>query len=191
MNIGIDIDGVILDSERLLAFYGEYFARFELNKKRVRNDSVSAEVNYNFTNEETSAFYDKYFDLVTKTCAIMPGAKEILQKLSAAGHNLYILTARGYYNKREIKYCRPRLKELGVKFCKIERGLMDKSAACEKYNLDVMIEDNPEHIKKILKTHTKVIQFKDELSCIPVVKNPMVYVANNWIGVYDILNKLS
>lgn len=191
MNIGIDIDGVLLDSMGWLEFYADFFARYEIGKNKVRDDSAYPEVNYNFTDEETSAFYAKYNDLSTKNSSLVPGASEILKKLEEDGHNLFILTARGIYNEREIKFCEPKLKQLGVTFKKIEWALRDKSDACEKFNLDVFIEDNPEHIKKVLRTNTKIIQFKSELSHVETVSDKRVSLAKNWNDVYDIILAMS
>ena len=190
MRIGIDIDGVILDSERILNFYADYYAHFDLGKKKMKNDSVFIEENYDFTKEETDEFFARYFDLVTSTCPFVPGAKEMLKKLEDDGNELYIVTMRGAFNDREIKFCDPRLNELGVNFKEKVWGLKDKSVACTKYNLDVMIEDNPEHIKKLLKTNTKVIQFKENEAGVPTVENPNVFVARNWMEVYLIVLKL-
>ena len=187
MRIGIDIDGVILDSERVLSFYADYYAQFDLGKKKMRNDSVFIERNYDFTEEEADEFFARYFDYVTSTCSFVPGAKEILKKLEDDGNELYVVTMRGAFNDREIKFCDPRLDELGVNFKERVWGLKDKSTACMGFNLDFMIEDNPEHIKKLLNTNTKIIQFKESETGVQTIDSPNVFVARNWMDVYRII----
>lgn len=191
MNIGVDIDGVILDSERAMNFYADYFAHFELNKKRLRNDSVFVEKNFDFTKQETDLFFAKYFDFVTKTCGFVPGAREILKRLEDDGHKLFIISMRGFYHESEIEFCKPRLDELGVNFEKVLWAARDKSDACKKFNLDFLIEDNPEHIQKILTTTTKAIQLKDKTFDVPEVRGENVFVAHNWIEVYELIEQFS
>lgn len=187
MNIGIDIDGVLLDSERWYACYGDYLAYFDFHKEKIRKDTVMIEQNYDLTQAEIDKFYDLYFDKVTCECTFMPLAKEILQKLKDDGHKLYVITMRGYYNDNEVKYAKKRLKNFGVDFDGCEWICSDKSIMCNKLNIDFMIEDNPTHIKKIVKKakNTKCIQFFAEH--VKPLKHENVIFADNWVDVYKII----
>ena len=185
MKIGIDVDGVILDSERWFRFYADYMAYFKFKKEKLRNDTLMIEHNYDLTQTETDSFYDEYFDSVTEKCDFVPGAVDIMKLLKSEGHQLFVVTMRGFYNENEIKYATQRLNETGIEFDGYEWNLADKSIACKKHDLDFMIEDNPVHIKNIIKSNTKCIQLFSEN--IPRVKNKNVYFADNWMDVYKII----
>ena len=185
MKIGIDIDGVILDSERWFKFYSDYIAYFTFKKKKLRNDTLMIEKNYDLTQEQVDKFYDTYFDPVTKDCDFIPGAVDIIKLLKAEGHELYVITMRGFYNENEIKFAKHRLDEIGVEFSGIEWNCPDKSIACHKFGIDFMIEDNPMHIQKIIGGKTKCIQFFAEN--IKPIRSKYIYYADNWMDAYKII----
>ena len=62
MKIGIDIDGVILDYERVLKTYGDLYDFIELKKDGIINRNEHYLRNrYDWTEEERMNFINKYF----------------------------------------------------------------------------------------------------------------------------------
>ena len=62
MKIGIDIDGVILDYERILKTYGDLYDFIELKKDGIVNRNEHYLRNrYNWTEEERMDFVNRYF----------------------------------------------------------------------------------------------------------------------------------
>ena len=62
MNIGIDIDGVILDSEKVFRTVADLYNTIELNDRAIRAyDEPRVQEKYNWTDEEIQEFADKYF----------------------------------------------------------------------------------------------------------------------------------
>ena len=62
MKIGIDIDGVILDYQRVLNTYGDLYDFIELKKDGiVSKNELYLRKKYNWTDEERMNFVNKYF----------------------------------------------------------------------------------------------------------------------------------
>lgn len=189
MKIGIDIDGVILDSERNLRFYADYWSTFTLKKERKRSDSVTQEECFDWTNDEIDYFYNTYFDDITKKSHLMVGAKEILSKLKEEGHELYIITLRGYYREEERKDAEDKLNELGVKFDGIYWAIKDKIKTCKELGIDVMIDDSQSHVEKFLNENINVLYFKEPQ--IREINAPNIKLVSSWMDIYREIKKLS
>ena len=77
MNIGIDIDGVILDSEKVFRTVADLYNTIELNDRAIRAyDEPRVQEKYNWTDEEIQEFADKYFIECSKISNFMPCVKE-------------------------------------------------------------------------------------------------------------------
>lgn len=189
MNIGIDIDGVILDSERNLKFYADYWSYFTLGKDRLRDDNVTQEECFDWTEEEIRYFYDHYFDAITKKSHLMVGAKEVLKKLKEDGHKLYIITLRGYYRKEERKDAEKKLKQLGIKFDNIAWNTKDKIGKCKEFKIDIMIDDAPFNVQQFANQKIKVLYFKEEPIKDVVMSN--VIKVDSWMDIYREIKKIN
>ena len=96
MKIGIDIDGVILDSEREFRIQAELYDIIKLNKNSiVNNKELKAQERYSWNKEEITGFVNEHFLKVSRECNFMPGAIEIINMLKQEGNELIIITARG------------------------------------------------------------------------------------------------
>lgn len=80
--LGIDIDGVILDYERVLKTYGELYDFIELKKNGIINRNEHYLRNrYDWTDEERMKFVNKYFLKLSKQTPLIPGAKDVIDML--------------------------------------------------------------------------------------------------------------
>ena len=96
MRIGIDIDGVILDYERVLKTYGDLYDFIELKKDGIININEHYLRNrYDWTDEERMNFINKYFLKLSKQTPLIPGAKDVIDMLQKEGNELIIISARG------------------------------------------------------------------------------------------------
>ena len=96
MKIGIDIDGVILDYERVLKTYGDLYDFIELKKDGIINRNEHYLRNrYDWTDEERMNFINKYFLKLSKFTPLIPGAKDVIDMLQKEGNELIIISARG------------------------------------------------------------------------------------------------
>ena len=188
MKIGIDIDGVILDSERNLKFYAEYWSQFTLNKHRLRDDDVTQENCFDWTEEETDYFYSHYFDELTRKSNLVVGVKEILTKLKQEGHQLYIVTLRGYYRKQEQLDAQEKLQELGIEFDQICWSVKDKIGKCKELGIELMIDDNPDNVEQFADENISVLYFKE--TPIREVKQENVIKVSSWMDIYNAVKSL-
>ena len=96
MRIGIDIDGVILDYERVLKTYGDLYDFIELKKDGIINRNEHYLRNrYDWTDEERMNFINKYFLKLSEKTPLIPGAKDVIDMLQKEGNELIIISARG------------------------------------------------------------------------------------------------
>lgn len=189
MKIGVDFDGVILDSEKHLKFYADYYSHFELGgRKRIHNDSVIQQDCFDWTQKEIDVFFTKYFALATKTAPFICGAKEILQKLKSEGHKLYLITNRTVNTIDEVSMAKERLNELNIEFdgYSFENG--NKPERCKKLGIDIMIDDTSENVKAFIGTNIKVLHFRD-VNIKKVVADNVIDV-DNWMKVYYEINNI-
>lgn len=189
MKIAIDFDGVILDSEGLLKFYADFWSTFEIGKPRLRDDEVTQEKCFDWTGEEIVDFYNQYFDKITQQSHLMVGAKEILQKLKDEGHQLCIVTLRGYYNQEERIEAEEKLNQLGIEFDQICWGIKDKIGKCKELGADVMIDDNPTNVMQFENEDIKVLYFKEEAT--REVCMPNVAKVTSWMDIYRQIELIS
>ena len=188
MKIGIDIDGVILDTERPLRFYADFWSTFVLGKERLKSTEVSQELNFDWNTDEINEFYAKYFDDITKNSHIVVGAKEILKKLKDEGHELFIVTLRGFYREEEKILATEKLNQLGIDFEGIYWSVKNKRQKCEELGLDVIIDDSPSNASQFEGSKIKVLYFKE-----PPVRDvdfSNVTKVNCWMDIYREINKL-
>lgn len=189
MKIAIDFDGVILDSEPLLKFYADFWSTFSIGKERLRDDEVTQEKCFDWTGEEIVDFYNQYFDKITRQSHLMVGVKEILQKLKDEGHQLYIVTLRGYYNQEERIEAEEKLNQLGIEFDQICWGIKDKIGKCKELDADVMIDDNPTNVMQFANEDIKVLYFKEEAT--REVCMPNVAKVTSWMDIYRQIELIS
>lgn len=95
MNIGIDVDAVLLDWEKGLLTMAEIFDIDECRGNGKVNKTYFIQNQYDWTEEEKQQFVKKYFLILSKKANIMLGAKEVIQKLHEMGHKLIIISTRG------------------------------------------------------------------------------------------------
>ena len=188
MKIGIDFDGVILDTERWFKYYADYYAYFNLNGMiRKKEDSADQKECFDWKDNEYEEFFNKYFHISTNNASFLPGAEEILQKLKAEGHQIYLITSRkdGY----EFDSANQKLKLLNVKFDDIFLNVRDKYKKCKELGIKLMVDDNPRNIEQFINKDIETLYFKD-------VKIRNVFAKNikridTWMDIYLEVQKLS
>lgn len=100
MKIGIDLDGVVFDSEKDFRIYQELYDMFELKKNsKVDEKEIKLQKRFDWSDEAIIDFLDRYHGPVVQETNYMPGAQMVLKMLKAEGHELIIITARGGYSK--------------------------------------------------------------------------------------------
>ncbi len=191
MRIGIDLDGVVFDSEKEWRINQELYDIFDLKKNsKVDNKNISWKKRFNWTDEERKGFLEKYHKKMIEKSNLMPGAKRILKLLKEDGHDLILITARGGINKDMIKLTEDILKENDLDiFSKSYFGVKDKAEVCVKENIDIMIDDSYEHCSNIAKEKIKTIYLKDAATY-DLEENEYIKVLYNWGEIYRYIREM-
>lgn len=185
MKIGIDLDGVVFDTEKEFRVYSELYDMLELKRNsKIDNKALRFQERFNWTEEETTEFLKKYHNQIVIEASYLPGAKRVLKKLKEEGHELIVITARGGMNKAMIPITETRLKqeEMDI-FAKYYWATENKEEVCKKEKIDIMIDDFDKNCDKISKEKIKVIYLKDAPSN-ELVENEYLKVCYNWGEIY-------
>lgn len=188
MKIGLDIDGVILDYERVLKTYGDLYDYIELKKEGIINRNEHyLENRYNWTEEENMNFINKYFLKLSKLTELIPGAKEVINMLQEEGHELIIISARGGTIEEMQEVAKEKFKKENLNFSKYYWKQRDKLEIAQKEKIDYMIDDNYEICKKLSENGIKTIYFRDK-EMKKLEQSQYLIEISNWGEIYRILN---
>ena len=112
MKIGIDLDGVVFDTEKEYRVYTELYDMLVLKQNsKIDNSELRFQDRFTWTEENSSDFLKRYHEKITREANYMPGAKDVLKMLKQDGHKLIMITARGGMNKRMIEITKERLNQ--------------------------------------------------------------------------------
>ena len=192
MKIGLDIDGVILDYERVLKTYGDLYDFIELKKNGIvhRNEHFLKN-RYDWTEEERMNFINKYFLKLAKKAQLIPGAKDVIGMLQKENNELIIISARGGMVEKIKDVAIDKFNEEGLSFDKYYWKQDDKLEVSQQENIDVMIDDSYDVCKKLSENRIKTIYFRDK-EMKKLEQNEYLKEVSNWGEIYryiKVMNK--
>lgn len=183
MRIGIDIDGVIMNTENMFRVKAELYDLLELNKQGQVNNELWAQKRYDWTEEQEINFRNKYLMEGSKQAPFMPGAIEVINLLKQEGHTIIIITARGGYIPEMKDVMEERFKEARLIFDKSYWRIEDKLEICQKEKIDIMIDDNASICKQLSNANVKTLYFRD-VNREKIPNTEYLQEVNTWGEVY-------
>lgn len=191
MRIGIDLDGVVFDSEKEFRVYSELFDMIDLKQNsKTDNRKLKFQDRFQWTQKETEDFLKKYHKQIIEESNFMPGVKRILKLLKEEGNSLILITARCGINKDMIKITEERLKENGMDiFDKYYWATENKEEVCKEENIDIMIDDFCKNCESIANSKIKTIYLKDAPSY-DLEENKYIKVLYNWGEIYRYIKEM-
>ena len=190
MKIGIDLDGVVIDSETTFRTYEEIFDIDVLNGNNLINkEEPKFQARYNWTNEQEKEFIEKYFMTVSKESNLMSGFVGIYNLLKEQGHEFIVITARGGFIKEMKDDAIRLLEENNIKFYKYHWQVEDKLKICKDEKVDLMIDDDWRIIKRLSENGVKTLYFRDT-NLVKLEENEYVKEVNNWGEIYRYIREL-
>ena len=184
MKIGIDLDGVVIDSETTFRTYEEIFDIDILNGNNLINrEEPKFQARYNWTKEQEKEFIEKYFLKISKESNLMSGFMATYELLKQQGNEFVVITARGGFIKEMKDDAIRLLNENNIKFDKYYWHIDDKLEICQKENVDIMIDDDWKIIKKLAENKIKTLYFRDT-NLMKLEENEYIKEVNNWGDVY-------
>lgn len=191
MKIGIDIDGVILDYERVLKTYGDLYDFIELKKNGIINRNEHYLRNrYDWTEEERMSFVNKYFLKLSKKTSLIPGAKDVIDMLQKEGNELIVISARGGMIEEMKDVAMEKFKKEKISFNTYYWKQDDKLEVAQKENIDFMIDDSYDVCKKLSENGIKTIYFRDK-EMKKLEQNEYLKEVSNWGEIYRYIKKMA
>lgn len=185
MRIGLDLDGVILDTEQLKYVHMQLYDIFQLHKKSAINkNECSISKRYNWSKEEKEKFIENYWHrgIELEDINTMPCAKHILELLKKDGHKLILITSRGKDGiDREI--VETKLKKENITFDEYNWACTNKKEICKREKIDLMIDDRLSHCLPITEVKIKTLYFRD-VNMPKAEENEYLTEVNNWGDIY-------
>lgn len=191
MKIGIDLDGVIFDSEKEFRVYSELYDMIDLKQNsKINNQELKFQDRFNWNQEEIERFLKKYHKQIILEANFIPGVKRILKLLKEEGHSLIIITARGSINKEMISITENILKqnEMDI-FDKYYWATENKDEVCMKEKIDLMIDDSYQNCESIANMKIKTVYLKDAPSY-DLKENEYIKTLYNWGEIYRYIKEL-
>lgn len=191
MKIGIDLDGVIFDSEKEFRVYSELYDMNDLKQNsKINNKELKFQDRFKWTQEQIKGFLDKYHRQIIVESNFMPGVKRVLNLLKQDGHTLILITARGGMNRDMIKITEEILKlnKMDI-FDKYYWATENKDEVCIKEKVDIMIDDFYEKCESIADKQIKTIYLKDAPSY-NLEENEYIKVLYNWGEIYRYIKEI-
>ncbi len=182
MKIGIDLDGVVLDSETTFRTYEELFA-IEKGNNIINREEPKFQARYNWTHEQQKEFIDKYFLTISRESGLMSGFLAVYRILKEQGNEFVVITGRGDFLEEMKDDAMRVLEENNIKFDKYYWKIGDKLEICQNENVDIMIDDDWRIIKRLSENGIKTLYFRDT-NLKKLEENDFVKEVNNWGDVY-------
>ncbi len=162
MNLGLDIDGVLTNIEAFQFKYGIPFFKKEYNKDVINAHGKDIKQIFDCTEKEEHKFWGRYLFQYAITDPIRESAADYTKWAYQNGHSIYIITSRVFTTQKSVMGYLMRfivkawLKKNHVKYEKIIFCDADKTQAIKEYDIQYMVEDDPDNITA-LKELTHVI----------------------------------
>ena len=190
MKIGIDLDGVVIDSETTFRTYEEIFDVDILRGNNLVNkEEPKFQARYNWTDKQEQEFVEKYFLKISKESNLMSGFIGVYNLLKSQGHEFIVITARGGFIKEMKDDAIRVLNENNIEFNKYYWKVEDKLEICKREKVDIMIDDDWKIIKKLADNHIKTLYFRDT-NLVKLNENDYIKEVNNWGEIYRYIKEL-
>ena len=189
MRIGVDLDGVVYDSETFLKAEAELLDLEIGGKGLVNPGEWSVSKRHNWPEEVYTTLQKRVRLKAIDNSPVMPLAKKVLDMLSKEGHLLYAITTRGEFVFEEIKHTKKALRRDKIKFDKMIFTQSGKLGPCQENKIDIMIDDRPKTIKELSKNGVLCFYFR--AAELPKINNENVITVYNWGQIYRHIKNLN
>jgi uncharacterized HAD superfamily protein len=187
MKIGIDLDGVVIDSETTFRTYEEIFDIEVLKGNNLIDKSEPKfQSRYNWTEEQENNFIKNYLLKASNESNIMPGFKTIYKLLKEQKHEFIVITARGGFFQEMQDDAMRILRENDIEFDKYYWKIKDKLGICKKEKIDIMIDDDWKIAKEMSDNKIRTLYFRDT-NLKKLDENQYIKEVNNWGEIYRII----
>lgn len=198
MVIGVDVDGVLVDTETYQIRTGTEYFKNKYNKNVINPKGYDIEDIFACNHSEREKFWFRYIWAYCLSEPVMPFAVDSIKKLHNDGYSIVIITSRAHTSEKNFlgalfrKMLLYWLKKNNVYYDKIiycseKNSHDDKLKVCINEKIDVMIDDKPENLIA-LSDKIKVI-------CYPAVwneklQNDNIIRVKDWKEIYKVISSM-
>ena len=157
MKIGIDLDDTICRTTEIVHDRVEKYAASEnLNPLDIMNDEVLKE-----------GFFSIYLEDIYANVEMKREVNKVIKRIKNRGNEIYIITSRSSNFVPTVKNVRDItekwLQEHNIEVDKIIVAVYGekKAEACKRYDIDLMIDDDPYNYKKVTAAGIKCLLYDD------------------------------
>lgn len=186
MNIAIDLDGVIFDTERMHLKESKKYNKI-YKGKLVDKQELRIYKRYNWSPEQYKLYEEKTTIPFQLICPVIKGAKKVIDKLGK-NNKIYICTARGECGQEEIDVSYRRLNAEQIHVDEYLFNHQNKIDTCKQNHIDVIIEDYYDNALMLAQAGIKVFYFRQFVNKKINLSN--VTEVNNWKDVEKEFMKL-
>mgnify|MGYP001851767983 CR=1 FL=1 len=159
MIIGLDIDGVIYQTESLYRDYSEKYNKL-IGGKNIKDDELKVENRYDWSDEQVKSFIDTTYEVIELTAPLYANARDVLARLKQ-NHKIVFITSRGLCGDKEVEITKQRFQKDNIPFDKIIFSQRSKVRACKELNIDIMIDDNSHVLDELYISGVNCLYFRD------------------------------
>lgn len=157
MRIGVDFDDTICRTTEIVHKRVEEYAKVnKLDPLEIMNDEVLKQ-----------SFFNIYLEDIYANAEIKRDVAKVLRRLRNKGNEIYIVTYRNNKIADTVKNVEKLIKKwLEEHNIIVDEIIIDaygeaKANICNKYDIDLMIDDDPYNYKKIIESGRKCLLFDD------------------------------
>lgn len=161
MNIGIDFDGVLFDTESMFRTMSQIY-NLKFGGQIVDAEKIRFQDRYNWTWEQCEQFIKDCMLDIHKTAPIMFYAKDVIKALGKH-HLVYAITSRGLAIDGEIDITNNRLKQENIELKQVIYNCSDKLQSCKDLKIDLMIDDLYSTALKLADNGIKCLYYRDNV----------------------------
>lgn len=176
MNIGIDVDGVLVDMESYQLKYGEKYFCDKLHREIKAPKGYDICDIFNCTREEREKFWTKYIWRYCLKEPMVRGASEYAKRMHERGDNIYIITGRAHTTEKGIlgnvfrwmlrRWLRKnRFYYDDIFYCSEKNSASDKYDVCIANKIDILIDDKADNLlalKDLIKVYCFSAAWNDD-----------------------------
>ena len=141
MNIGCDLDGVIIDHSYnqalMLAERGFIIPRRDITKQKLKEL---------LTPEQYDMFKRELYDIRAHIAPQISGAFDALSRIASSGHNIRIISRRNISGAQALQWLDAHgfTSLIPIERIHFVRTYEEKEQICRKYDIELHIDDSPE-----------------------------------------------
>lgn len=189
MRIGLDIDNVISDFDRTI--YEEFLKEDKKKRNRgiVHPDGRWIKYLFDWTKEESEAFFHEHMQEIAKRLEVRTDAKKYMDKLLERGHSLYLISHRAYPDYIDpFLVTKDWLKKNDIYYTDLVlTKSTDKSDECKELDIDVMFDDVVSNCKCLIASGIKCYLMETEYN---VKEKSEIDSVRDWKDLYETILSL-